>query len=46
MMILMIYNALRALGCRPALAYRLAYMEAPRCVTEFNLMLTARGSVL
>ena len=37
-----IYNALRALGCRPALAYRLAYMEAPRCVTEFNLMLTAR----
>lgn len=41
-----VYNALRALGCRPALAYRLAYMEAPRCVTEFNLMLTARDSVL
>ena len=41
-----IYSTLRALGCRPALAYRLAYMEAPRCVTEFNLMLTARASVL
>ena len=46
MMTLMIYNALRALGCRPALAYRLAYMEAPRCVTEFNLMLTAREEVV
>lgn len=46
MMALTIYNALRVLGCRPALAYRLAYMEAPRCVTEFNLMLTARSSVL
>ena len=46
MMALRIYNALRGLGCRPALAYRLAYMEAPRCVTEFNLMLTARDSVL
>ena len=28
MMALRIYNALRGLGCRPALAYRLAYMEA------------------
>ena len=46
MMALMVYNTLRGLGCRPALAYRLAYMESPRCVTEFNLMLTARGSVL
>ena len=42
MMALRIYNTLRALGCRPALAYRLVYMEAPRCVTEFDLMLTAR----
>ena len=42
MMTLRIYNALRGLGCRPALAYRLAYMELPRCVTEFDLMLTAR----
>ena len=41
-----IYNTLRALGCRPALAYRLSYMEAPRTTTEFNLMLTARDSVL
>lgn len=46
MMTFTIYNTLRGLGCRPALAYRLAYMETPRCVTEFNLMLTARGSVL
>ena len=46
MMALRIYNALRGLGCRPALAYRLAYMEAPRCVTEFNLMLTARKEVM
>lgn len=46
MMTLMIYNALRALGCRPALAYRLAYMETPRCVTEFDLMLTARKEVV
>ena len=46
MMTFTIYNALRALGCRPTLAYRLAYMEAPRCVTEFDLLLTARGSVL
>ena len=46
MMTLAIYNTLRALGCRPALAYRLAYVEAPRCVTEFNLLLTARDSVL
>lgn len=46
MMTLRIYNTLRGLGCRPALAYRLAYMEAPRCVTEFNLMLTAREGVL
>ena len=46
MMVLMVYNALRGLGCRPALAYRLAYMEAPRCVTEFNLMLTARKEVM
>ena len=43
---LTIYNALRGLGFRPVLAYRLAYMELPRCVTEFNLMLTARDSVL
>ena len=46
MMTLTIYNSLRTLGCRPALAYRLAYMEAPRCVTEFNLMLTARKNVV
>lgn len=46
MMTLTIYNTLRAMGCRPALSYRLAYMEAPRCVTEFNLMLTARGKVV
>ena len=46
MMTLTIYNALRALGCRPALAYRLAYMELPRTVTEFNLMLTARRDVM
>ena len=46
MMTLMVYNALRGLGCRPVLAYRLAYMEAPRCVTEFNLMLTARKEVM
>ena len=25
MMALMVYNALRGLGCRPVLAYRLAY---------------------
>lgn len=41
-----IYSALRALGCRPALAYRLAYMESPRCVTEFNLMAAARKEVI
>ena len=46
MITLTIYNTLRGLGCRPALAYRLAYMEAPRTVPEFNLMLTARDSVL
>ena len=46
MMTFAIYNTLRALGCRPALAYRLAYMESPRCVTEFNLMLTARREVV
>lgn len=46
MMALRIYNTLRALGCRPALAYRLAYMEAPRCVTEFNLMVAARHEVV
>ena len=46
MMTLMIYNALRALGCLPALAYRLAYMEAPRYVTEFDLLLTAREEVV
>ena len=46
MMALMIYNALRGLGCRPALAYRLAYMEAPRCGTEFDLMLTAHDEVV
>ena len=46
MMALTIYNALRGLGCRPALAYRLAYMESPQCVTEFNLMLTARDEVV
>lgn len=45
-MALMVYNVLRGLGCRPALAYRLAYMEAPRCATEFNLMLTARDEVV
>lgn len=41
-----IYTTLRAIGCRPALAYRLAYMEAPRTPTEFNLMLTARREVV
>lgn len=46
MLTLAIYNTLRTLGCRPALAYRLAYMEAPQTPTEFNLMLTARDSVL
>ena len=46
MMALTIYNTLRALGCRPALAYRLAYMEAPRCVTEFNLITVARNEVI
>ena len=46
MMTLTIYNTLRGLGCRPALAYRLAYMGLPRCVTEFNLMLTARKEVV
>ena len=46
MMALMIYNALRGLGCRPVLAYRLAYMEAPRCVTEFNLVAAARNEVV
>ena len=46
MMALMVYNTLRGLGCRPVLAYRLAYMESPRCVTEFNLMLTARKEVM
>ena len=29
MMALMVYNALRGLGCRPALAYRLAYRPTP-----------------
>ena len=43
MMTLMIYNALRGLGCRPALAYRLAYVGAPRCVTGLNLMAAARN---
>ena len=46
MMAFTIYNALRVLGCRPTLAYRLAYMEAPRCVTEFNLMAAARNEVV
>ena len=46
MLTLTIYNTLRKIGCRPALAYRLAYMEAPRCVTEFDLMLTARKEVV
>ena len=46
MMTLMIYNVLRGLGCRPVLAYRLAYMEAPRCVTEFDLMAAARNEVI
>ena len=46
MMALMVYNALRGLGCRPVLAYWLAYMEAPRYMTEFNLMLTARKEVM
>ena len=46
MMALMVYNALRGLGCRPALAYRLAYMESPRCVTEFNLVAAARNEVV
>ena len=46
MMTLMIYNVLRGLGCRPALTYRLAYMEAPRCVTEFDLMAAARNEVV
>ena len=46
MMAFTIYNTLRALGCRPTLAYRLAYMEAPRCVTEFNLMAAARKEVI
>lgn len=41
-----IYNALRTMGCRPALAYRLAWMEQPRTPTEFNLMLTARAEVV
>ena len=45
-MALMIYNVLRGFGCRPALAYRLAYMESPRCVTEFNLMAAARKEVV
>lgn len=46
MMTLTVYNALRALGCRPALSYRLAYMELPRTVTEFNLMVAARNEVV
>ena len=46
MMALMVYNALRGLGCHPTLAYRLAYMEAPRCVTEFDLMAAARNEVV
>lgn len=46
MMTLTIYNTLRGLGCRPALAYRLAYMELSRTVTEFNLLLTARKEVV
>ena len=46
MMTLRVYNTLRALGCRPALAYQLAYMEAPRCMTEFNLMAAARNEVV
>ena len=41
-----IYNTLRAMGCRPALAYRLSYMEQPRTPTEFTLMLTARADVV
>lgn len=45
MLTLTIYNALRNLGCRPALAYRLAYMEAPATPTEFNLMVVARADV-
>ena len=45
-MTLTVYNALRGLGCRPALAYLLAYMELPRTPTEFNLMLTAREEVV
>ena len=31
MMTLMIYNVLRGLGCRPVLAYRLAYRLAYPC---------------
>ena len=31
MMALMVYNALRGLGCRPVLAYRLAYRLAYLC---------------
>ena len=46
MMTLTIYNALRGLGCRPALAYRLAYMESPRAPTEFSLMVAARCEVV
>lgn len=41
-----IYKILRTMGCRPALAYRLAWMEQPRTPTEFNLMLTARADVV
>ena len=43
---LLAYRSLRAMGVRPALAYRLAYMESPRTVTEFNLMAAARNEVV
>ena len=46
MMALMVYNTLRGLGCRPALAYRLAYMGSPRCVTEFDLMAAVQNEVV
>lgn len=41
-----IYSTLRAMGVRPALAYRLSYMEAPRTPTESRLMFTARNNVV
>ena len=40
------YRRLRALGVRPALAYRLAWMEQPRTPIELTLMLTARAEVV